>query len=220
MTSAATATKDRTMAGVTPEQAAEALSAAGADVIVVAAHTGLDETYGYGREENFAKYLANEVPGIDVILAGHSHATIEGKLINGVLVTEPGSGATRVSNIKISLSGSGSDWTVSTKTSKTESVSALAEDPALLADLMPYHDTTVTYINTKVGTATAEFPGGFIGRVTDSAIGDLINKVQMDAATAAGYPVFHEPAGSGGLRLATGLDRAGACSPQPAWFSI
>ena len=35
------------------------MKAAGADVIVVAAHTGLDETYGYGREENFAKFLAN-----------------------------------------------------------------------------------------------------------------------------------------------------------------
>ena len=52
------------------------MRAAGADVIVVAAHTGLDETYGYGREENFAKFLANEVPGIDVILAGHAHANV------------------------------------------------------------------------------------------------------------------------------------------------
>ncbi len=50
------------------------MQAAGADVIVVAAHSGLDETYGYGRDENFVKFLANEVPGIDVILAGHAHA--------------------------------------------------------------------------------------------------------------------------------------------------
>src|SRR5512142_2043201 len=52
------------------------MRAAGADVIVVAAHSGLDETYGYGREENFVKFLANEVSGIDVILAGHAHTTI------------------------------------------------------------------------------------------------------------------------------------------------
>jgi 2',3'-cyclic-nucleotide 2'-phosphodiesterase/3'-nucleotidase len=44
----------------------------GADIIVVAAHSGLDETYGYGRDENFVKYLAAEVNGIDVILAGHA----------------------------------------------------------------------------------------------------------------------------------------------------
>ncbi len=65
------------------------MRAAGADVIVVAAHTGLDETYGYGREENFAKYLANEVPGIDVILAGHAHANVASHLIGGVLITCP-----------------------------------------------------------------------------------------------------------------------------------
>ena len=52
------------------------MRAAGADVIVVAAHTGLDETYGFGREENFVKFLANEVAGIDVILAGHAHANV------------------------------------------------------------------------------------------------------------------------------------------------
>lgn len=165
---------------------------AGADVIVVAAHTGLDETYGYGREENFAKYLANEVPGIDVIIAGHAHANVGGQLINGVLVTEPNYHGRNISDIRITVSGSGSEWTVTTKTSTTPSMNTTpptAEDPALKALMQPYHDVTVAYINTPIGTATDAFPGGFTARVADGPMADLINQVQMEAAAKAGFPV-------------------------------
>jgi len=162
---------------------------AGADVIVVAAHTGLDETYGYGREENFAKYLANEVPGIDVILAGHAHALVASQLINGVLVTEPNYHTRNVSDIRITVSGSGSDWSVTTKSATAPALGAIAEDAGLLTLMQPYHDATVAYINTPIGTATAAFPGGFPARVADGPMADLINQVQTDAAAAAGYPV-------------------------------
>jgi len=165
------------------------MKAAGADVIVVAAHTGLDETYGYGREENFAKYLANEVPGIDVILAGHAHANVASETVNGVLITEPYYWGRNVSDIRITVSGSGSDWAVSTKSSTTPKMQGVAEDPALVALMQPYHDTTVTYINTPIGEATDAFPGGFQARVADGPMADLINQVQTEAAADAGFPV-------------------------------
>ncbi len=165
------------------------MRAAGADVIVVAAHSGVDETYGYGREENFIKYLANEVSGIDVILAGHAHSVIASQTINGVLVTEPGYQARNVSDIRISVSGSGTDWTVTAKSSTAPAVAAQTEDANLLAALLPYHTATVTYINTPIGTATGDFPGGFTARVADGPMADLINQVQTEAAEAAGFPV-------------------------------
>ncbi|MHB8818763.1 MAG: bifunctional metallophosphatase/5'-nucleotidase, partial [Bellilinea sp.] len=165
------------------------MKAEGADVIVVAAHTGLDETYGYGREENFAKYLANEVPGIDVILAGHAHANVPGQLVNGVLITEPYYWGRNISDIRITVSGSGSDWTVTTKSSTTPKLEGFAENPGIKAITQPYHDATVLYINTPIGTATADFPGGYMARVADGPMADLINYVQMDAAAEAGFPV-------------------------------
>jgi len=165
------------------------MRAAGADVIVVAAHTGLDETYGYGREENFAKYLANEVPGIDVILAGHAHANVAGQLINGVLVTEPNYHGRNISDIRIQVTGSGSDWTVTTKSSTTPAVGSYEEDITLKALMQPYHVATVTYINTPIGYAEEAFPGGLQARVADGPMADLINLVQTEAAAAAGFPV-------------------------------
>lgn len=165
------------------------MRAAGADIIVVAAHSGLDETYGYGREENFVKFLANEVPGIDVILAGHAHALVASQTINGVLVTEPNYHTRNISDIRVTVSGSGTDWTVTAKSSTAPAMGSTAEDAGLLALTQPYHDTTVAYINTPIGTATGAFPGGFAARIQDGPMADLINQVQMDAAAAAGYPV-------------------------------
>jgi 2',3'-cyclic-nucleotide 2'-phosphodiesterase/3'-nucleotidase/5'-nucleotidase len=163
--------------------------AAGADIIVVAAHSGLDETYGYGRDENFVKYLANEVPGIDVILAGHAHALVASTLINGVLVTEPNYHTRNISDIRITVSGSGTDWAVTAKSSTAPAMGSIVEDAGLYALMKPYHDATVAYINTPIGTATAAFPGGFPARIADGPMADLINQVQTDAAAAAGFPV-------------------------------
>ena len=61
--------------------------------------------------------------------------------------------------------------------------------PGLLALMQPYHDATVAYINTPIGTATAAFPGGFPARIADGPMADLINQVQTDAAAEAGFPV-------------------------------
>ncbi len=165
------------------------MRAAGADIVVVAAHSGLDETYGYGRDENFVKFLANEVPGIDVILAGHAHALVASQVINNVLVTEPGYWARNVSDIKITVTGSDTEWTVTAKSSTAPAVAGSAEDASLLALTQPYHDATVNYINTPIGTAAEAFPGGWAARIQDGPMADLINRVQMDAAAAAGFPV-------------------------------
>ncbi len=164
------------------------MRALGVDVVVVAAHSGLDETYGYGLDENFIKALTT-VPGIDVILAGHAHANVESQMINGVLVTEPNYHTRNISDIRITVTGSGSDWVVSAKSSKTPVLKGIAEDPDIKAIAQPYHDATVTYINTPIGEATGAFPGGFDARVADGPMADLINQVQTEAAAAAGIPV-------------------------------
>jgi 2',3'-cyclic-nucleotide 2'-phosphodiesterase (5'-nucleotidase family) len=154
------------------------MKAAGADVIVVAWHDGSDQC---------AK-IANAVPNVDVILAGHSHSTVN-TLVNGVVIVEPGSSGALVSDVTLNLSGSGSDWAVSTKSATNASMSAVPEDPGYLAVMKPYHDGTRTYINTPIGVATGAFPGPPIARLKDGPTADLINLVQTEAAAAAGYPV-------------------------------
>ncbi|MEI6308766.1 MAG: 5'-nucleotidase C-terminal domain-containing protein, partial [bacterium] len=164
------------------------MKAAGADVIVIAAHSGLDETYGHGHEENFIKDLADFVPGVDVILAAHAHAQ-ENLVRNGVLITEPKNAAAQVADITITVSGEGSTWAVTTKTATIVNMSGKVEDPTFLALMKPYHDATRVYINTPIGLTTGAFPGGVNALYKDGPTADLINLVQTEAAAAAGFPV-------------------------------
>ncbi len=57
-----------------------------ADVIIALAHLGLDESSTYRSD-----LVAEKVTGIDLIIDGHSHTTLEsGKLVNGTLIAQTG----------------------------------------------------------------------------------------------------------------------------------
>ena len=59
----------------------------GADVVVVAAHSGADTSSSYGDAlpfpENAATLVAEQVPGIDAILVGHAHQEIAERVVGG-----------------------------------------------------------------------------------------------------------------------------------------
>ncbi|MCI1747355.1 MAG: hypothetical protein LKI24_04150 [Acidipropionibacterium sp.] len=79
---------------------------------MVLAHTGLDED---GRPpiyrqmaENCATTLASSVPGIDVVIAGHTHAAPHATVVDGasghpVLIAQPGAWASALARIDIPL---------------------------------------------------------------------------------------------------------------------
>ena len=60
------------------------LRKAGADIVVVSAHSGADTSSSYGDAlpypENAATLVAQQVPGIDAILVGHAHKEIAERL--------------------------------------------------------------------------------------------------------------------------------------------
>jgi 2',3'-cyclic-nucleotide 2'-phosphodiesterase/3'-nucleotidase len=172
------------------------MKAAGANVIVVAAHTG-EESSADVIPENAAKALAAKVDGIDVVLAGHAHSVIPNldgsystkenmlgfvnneKTGKKVLITEPGKNAQYVSQIDINVDGSGNVQGVTAKVVAMDNT--IAEDPAIAALIKPYQDKTLEYVQTVLGTSTDEFKGA--GQyVVPTALMDLINKVQMEAA--------------------------------------
>lgn len=49
---------------------------AGADLVLVVAHTGLEEGQAQPGAENFGRALATRVPGIDALVLAHSHRTL------------------------------------------------------------------------------------------------------------------------------------------------
>jgi 2',3'-cyclic-nucleotide 2'-phosphodiesterase/3'-nucleotidase len=183
------------------------MKARGAEVIVVAFHAGLDRApavsgdagwltdpatwvdNGSMPHENDVLQLAQQVPGIDAILTGHAHLAIPKIVVGSAILVQPGRWGSHLGEVKLRVERVAGKWSVTGRDSRLIPVDASVEaDPTLTALVQPYHDATLAYIDTKIGTALAPFPGGDEARFTDSALADLINAVQMDAAAAAGFP--------------------------------
>jgi 2',3'-cyclic-nucleotide 2'-phosphodiesterase/3'-nucleotidase len=178
----------------------------GATVIVALAHSGthvepadtreegawetdhttwVDKGYADVPDQNFVIKLAEAVPEIDVILAGHAHATIPQAMINGVLIVEPYRWGRGVSKVTLTV---GEDGKVIEKAGEFLSGAEVAPDPEVLALAQPYQETALTYVNSEIGAATGDFPGAYEARWKDGPLADFINAVQIQMAEEAGYP--------------------------------
>lgn len=192
----------------TAKQYVPKMRSEGADIIVVLQHIGWDklpkdsakpeswltdpstwQDAGSLPEENLTIELAQQVPGIDVILAGHSHLDVPKTVINGVLIMESSYWGRVLGKVTLQLERKGKSWQVVSKDSKTTSVKGVQQDTEIKDLAYPYHGQTLQYISTPIGTSAGVFEGGPKGRYIDGALADLINTVQSEAAAAAGYPV-------------------------------
>ena len=156
----------------------------GADVVIVTAHSGM-ETPADTTQENQIKAIATKVSGIDVIVAGHVHNVVNDLTLknpDGIVVpiVEPGKFAQYVSRIDIAIDGDGKVSGI--KTSNIKMDSSIAADTNIIDVVAKtYQDATLQYVKTKIGTSTGEYTG--VGQTMQpTAIMELINKVQMEAA--------------------------------------
>jgi 2',3'-cyclic-nucleotide 2'-phosphodiesterase/3'-nucleotidase len=155
------------------------------DVVLVIAHSGMDDRSAPGQKrENFVLDLV-AIPGIDAIIFGHTHNQLEAKLLNGVLLTQPKNWAISLARVDIHLeSKAGGGYRVLSKTSKILPVTKATEpDPEILRLAKPYHDMTENYLNTVVTQANTDIDASE-SRIEDTAIMDAIQQVQMHYAKA------------------------------------
>lgn len=157
----------------------------GADIVIVAAHSG-EEGASDVIPENQIKAIANNVSGIDAIIAGHAHSVLndlklknpEGKVVP---VVEPGKLANYVSQIDITVDDNKAVTSVNTKNVQMDNT--IAEDSNIVSLIESYQDKTLEYTGTVLGQATDVFSGK--GQTTGpTAIMELINKVQAESAGA------------------------------------
>ncbi|MGE5577589.1 MAG: bifunctional metallophosphatase/5'-nucleotidase [Syntrophothermus sp.] len=163
------------------------------DVVVITAHSGFEKDPDTGKElggqtplENQIYGLATTVPGIDVILIGHAHSKIPQKTVNGVLITEPERWGSVLGRIDLTLEKPGlfSPWKLVEKKSTLIPVDdTVAADPKILEMGKPYHEAAQNWMNSVIGEATGDFIGAE-AQIKDTAIMDLVQKVQMEAGKA------------------------------------
>ncbi len=159
------------------------------DVVVVLIHSGLEVDAATGepngtQHENRVAALARDVPGIDLILPGHTHRKLPMTRIHGVPVAQPGRWGEVLSRVDLVVERSGGKArVVEASGTLLPSDSSVAIDPEVAAIARAPHERALAYLNEALATASGPFPGGR-ARLEDSALLDLINETQL-AATGA-----------------------------------
>lgn len=164
-----------------------------ADLVVVALHAGLEEDLITGAvspgtlaAENRALALAREVPGIDVMLLGHTHKEIPALVVNGVLISQAGRWGDRLARADVFLqkARSGAGWSVLAKGARTIPVTAEIEaDAGTLERIAAYDRDTQAWLDKTIGEAAVELTARE-ARERDTALLDLVQRVQLDAGKA------------------------------------
>ena len=168
-------------------QAVQETRAAGADIVLVTVHSGLNEPSSYDTlttgvpSENVAARVAGEVPGIDLVLYGHSHKENRGSTIGQTLLIQPKNWATSVGVAHLIVSRSGGRWIVSEKRSEIVQSAGHAENAAVLAATEAIHRETVAYVTTPIGS-TSERWSADSARFKDTPLTDFILETERKAA--------------------------------------
>lgn len=161
----------------------------GADVVVVVAHSGIGGGSSYDEAstgvptENFVGQLAREVPGIHLIVVGHSHRELADTTIGGAMVMQARNWARSVAVATLSLRRTDGEWAVVDRRGRTIPTAGRVEDPEVLAATERLHRETVRYVTSPVGTTAAAWRGDS-ARVKDTPIVDFILEVQRKASGA------------------------------------
>ena len=160
-----------------------------ADVVIGSIHYGLEREYGTEGVQALAETYGDR---IDALLIGHAHAVVD-ETIGGIPVLEPGSNGQYVSKVTITLTRSGSGWTVdkSATTGELLDCSAVTPDADFLAEFKSLHEKSLAMASREVGQVGKTFldpvellPGIPNAIIQDNPVIDLINKVQMEQTGA------------------------------------
>jgi 2',3'-cyclic-nucleotide 2'-phosphodiesterase/3'-nucleotidase len=190
-----------------------------ADVVIVAMHMGMEadlrtgvSTPGQVPDENAAIAIARQVPGIDLILMGHTHREVPGVVINGALLAQANLWGRHLARVDLYLDQNDSGrWRVAARQSRTIPVTPQTETDAEVASLAASYDReTRNWLTRVIGESDAELTAAD-ARVRDTAILDLVQRVQLEAGhaevsmVASFNPLAHVPKGPVSVRDMAGL---------------
>ncbi|SOB84686.1 bifunctional metallophosphatase/5'-nucleotidase [Streptomyces sp. 1331.2] len=170
------------------------MKAAGADVIVVSAHSGIDEPTTYGDQlpwpEDASGEMAATVPDIDAVLVGHTHKEVPQRLIvnkktgKTVVLSEPLCWGQRLSCFDFEVEFADGAWKVTSVSSRVLNSNTVPENPEITDAITEQHKKVVAYVNQNIGTSKIELSIAE-SRFKATPIIDLIGRVQADAVKAA-----------------------------------
>ncbi len=170
------------------------LRSLGCDVVFCTDHSGLDGSTSYGDAlpypENASSLVAEQVPGIDAILVGHTHKEVASRTVvnaetgRTVVLSEPLMWGMRLSVFDFDLELRHGRWHVASVTAEVRNANTAAEDPHITRLVKKEHETVVAYVNQVIGTCK-EAMSAAQAPYRDTPIIDFINFVQARTVKAA-----------------------------------
>lgn len=166
----------------------------GADIIIGVTHSGVPRG-DRNSSENQVVAIAEACPELNLLICAHNHVVIDNKsgikgpdgtvyadsVINGVPVVESGKDGKFVGKSTLTIHKVNGKWKVEKVTTEAVSVKGVKDDPAIAAQVKPWHEKTLAELQTVIGQAADEFSGTESNH-QDSAIVDLVNEVQRHYA--------------------------------------
>ena len=158
------------------------------DVVLVVTHQGFEKDLQTGKdtgssEENQAYAIATEVPGIDLLLTGHTHTAIEPRHLGLTWISQPGRFGNTLTRYDLALEKAGRGWKVSAVEGKNLSMKSVAPDPDILAAVAAEREAASKILTTAV--ATLSRPVSTRGaRTEDTALLDWLHAVQREQGKA------------------------------------
>jgi 2',3'-cyclic-nucleotide 2'-phosphodiesterase / 3'-nucleotidase len=173
------------------------IRAKGADLVIAIPHSGFERTPQGPMAENAVAGLA-DVPGIDAILFGHSHAEfpsaqferhpkadIKKGTINGVPSVMPGRWGDHLGVIDLKLDNASGKWLVKDSASqlrpifdKTARKATVESDPMVEAAIKEDHEQTLAYVRAKVAESSAPIYSYF-AQVADDPSVQIVSNAQI-----------------------------------------
>ena len=171
------------------------------DILVVSAHVGIIPEYDEENGSDGAEKLLEEIPEIDVLLLGHYHTKSEDKIGN-TLIGSPRNNGRDVVQFDLKLEKKDGKFVVVDREVKTVDMEGVEPDQEIRDLIKEEHQSTINFIKGEgsdedgvtgggiFGQASTDFqPKNEIegipeGKLRDTAVIDLIAKVQLDISGA------------------------------------
>lgn len=159
----------------------------GAQMVVAVVHSGLDGPSSYDTvatgvaSENVAARVAREIPGIDLVVFGHSHRELADTTIGGAMLMQPRNGAASVAVARLTLVRGSEGHRVIAKRGRLVRARGHAEQPAMLAVTDDAHRRAVAFVRQPIGSTAVRWRADS-ARVKDTPIVDFVLEVQRRAA--------------------------------------
>jgi 2',3'-cyclic-nucleotide 2'-phosphodiesterase (5'-nucleotidase family) len=162
---------------------------AGCVVVIVVVHSGLNEASSYDTvstgvpSENVAARIAHEVPGIDLLVYGHSHKEMADTVIGTTLLMQPRNWATSVAIAHLGVARRDGRWRVVSKRSTVVPTAHHRESPAVVAVTQEGHRETIKYATNAIGTTAVAWRADS-ARVAPTPLINFILEVERKASGA------------------------------------